>query len=168
MNGKNPQSQVKESMKGRIRLWPYTKGITIVYLIMVAGLVGVEMVEVRRPAITGVFHPMNLSNLHLVGVAVGIASFLLLILGFGYGFLQLAKTTFSSWGIERPSWLGGSVPWSAVTRVTPYLNGLRFHTNRRLLFFPFRLFDSFPPELLDLISEHVPKSSVAGLARGSE
>jgi hypothetical protein len=151
------------SKKTGITLWPYTKGIIGVYLIMVAVLVGVEVVGLRREAAAGTLHPINLSNLHFVGFAVMFASFLLLILGFGYGFLQLAKTTFSSWGIQRPSWLGGSVPWSAVTRVTPYPNGLRFHTNRRVLFFPFRLFDSFPPELLDLISEHVPKNALSGL-----
>jgi hypothetical protein len=151
------------SKESGIILWPYTKGIIGVYLIMVAGLVGVEVVGFRRQSAAGTLHPMNFSNLHFVGFVVMFASFLLLILGLGYGFLQLGKTTFSSWGIQRPPWLGGSVPWSAVTRVTPAPNGLRFHTRRRVLFFPFRQFDSFPPELLDLITEHVPKNAVSGL-----
>ncbi len=145
-----------------IALARYTKGIAGVYLMMATVLVVVEVIEIRRAASAGTLYPMILTNLHLVGIVVRIASFLLLVLGFGYALLALANTTFSAWGIRRPSWLGGlAVPWSAVSQVTPYRYGLRFHTNGKVLIFPFRMLDTLPPELLEVLSEHVPRSALA-------
>jgi hypothetical protein len=163
-DGQEARARANLSIDGGITLGRYMKGITVIYSILVIGLVAVELVSIRGAAAEGNLQPMTLSNLHVVGIAVGAASFLVLALGFGYVFLQLANTTFSSWGIRRPSWLGGlAVPWSAITRVTPFSRGLRFHTEGKTVLFQFRMFDSLPPELLDLLSAHVPPPALAGL-----
>jgi hypothetical protein len=103
--------------------------------------------------------------LNLVGLAVFVLSLMALMLGYGYGFFLLAKTTISSWGFTRQTWLGGlAVPWSEIVLVTSFPRGLKFKTkNGKTLVIPFRAFDSVPEKLLDLLSERIPRPALAGL-----
>ena len=150
-----------------ITLGPYMKGIWGVFAIGFVLFTGIEVAGILREAAAGHLRPMIPSNLYIVGLAVYGASFLLLLLACGANCLIIANTTFSSWGIERPDWPGVvSVPWSAVTLITPARRGLQFHAKGKVLVFPFRMFDSVPEELLDLISEHAPKSAAVGLYPG--
>jgi hypothetical protein len=145
----------------------YMKWVAVFYAIVVILFVAIEVVAIRHKIAAGAFQPMSHSNLNVVGEALGIISLLALLLGCGYAFLLLANTRFDSWGIRRPSWpFAHSVPWTAITRVTPDPLGLKFHTKNKVLIYPFRIFDSVPPLLLDLLSQHVSKSALAGLNPG--
>jgi hypothetical protein len=143
----------------------YIKGIVSFYWVTVVVLGGIVATAIRRQAVAGNLRPINFSNLNLVGLAVFVLSMLALMLGYGYGFFLLAKTTISSWGITRQTWLGGlAVPWSEVALVTPFPRGLKFKTkNGKTLVIPFRGFDSVPEKLLDLLSERIPRPALAGL-----
>jgi hypothetical protein len=126
---------------------------------------GIVVAGIRRQAVAGNLHPIASSNLNLVGLIVFVLSLLTLFGGCGYALYALTKTTITSWGITRPAWPGGlAVPWSEVALVTPARRGLRFQTKTgKILIIPFRIFDSVPEKLLDLLAERIPRSSFAGL-----
>jgi hypothetical protein len=162
---KEPRLPTSASGEKSFTLGRYMKGMFGFYAIVVMVFVAIEVVAIRSKTAAGDFEPMIPSNPNIVGHAVGIVSLLALLLGCGYAFLLLANTTFSSWGIRRPSWGGAplAVPWSAVTLVTPDPLGLKFHTKGKTLIYPFRILDSIPEEFLGLLSLHVPESALAGL-----
>jgi hypothetical protein len=143
----------------------HMKGMVWFYWMAVVLFAGIGVAAIRRQGAAGNLQPMNSSNLNLVGAAVFMLSLLALLLGCGYAFLLLAKTTISPWGIVRPSWLGGlAVPWTEVALVTPDPIGLRFKTKTgKTLIIPFRIFDSVPPKLLNLLSKQIPRPALAGL-----
>jgi hypothetical protein len=143
----------------------YMKGMVWFYRMAVVFFAGIVVAGIRRQAALGHLKPISSSNLHLVGLAVFVLSLLAFFLGCGYALFLLTRTTISSSGISRRAWLGGlAVPWSEVILVTPARIGLRFQTKKgETLIIPFRMFDSVPDKLLDLLSERIPRPAFAGL-----
>jgi len=148
-----------------LTLGRYMKGMVWFYWMAVVFFAGIVVAGIRRQAALGNLQPISFSNVDLVGLAVFVLSLLALFLGCGYALLLLTRTTISSSGISRRAWLGGlAMPWSEVALVTPARRGLRFQTKGgETLSIPFRMFDSVPDKLLDLICERIPRSAFAGL-----
>jgi hypothetical protein len=157
-----------ESREQSFTLGRYMKGMVSFYWVVVFFFAGIASAAIGRQASSGNLQPIAWSNLTVVGLAVFILSLFLFLLGCGYTFLMLAKTTISSWGIRRPSWSGAiQFPWADVALVTADPIGLRFETKKgRTLVIPFRILDSVPPLLLDLLGKHIPRSALAGLGPG--
>lgn len=143
----------------------YMKGMVWFYWMAVVFFAGIVVAGIRRQAAAGNLHPIAPSNLNLVGLVVFVLSLLTLFVSCGYVLYVLTKTTISSWGITRPTWPRGlAVPWNEVALVSPARRGLRFQTNTgNILIIPFRMFDSVPENLLDLLSKRIPRPALTGL-----